>query len=138
MQHDATFGFSWEFLDEMTVWSLVVGLAIAIVGGFLFESVAFAVGCLVALAVDLGLVRIATNRGRAEVAGGRLDSIAPTVMLAGRLIAKACLLGAAVFVPKVLGFTGTIAGALTFDVTLVVAGSIVAVSRTMRHSGEGR
>jgi hypothetical protein len=59
-------------------------------------------------------------------------------MLAGRLVVKAGLLMAAIFVPQVLGFAGTVVGALTFDITLVVVGSITAASRTMRHPREGR
>ncbi len=65
-------------------------------------------------------------------------AVAPTVMLAGRLIVKAGLLVIAIFVPADLAFTGTVVGALTFDITLVVVGSIIAASRTMRHTKEGR
>jgi len=131
-------GFSWDFLDEMTVWSLVIGLVIAVGGGFLLGSVSFAVGCVVALIVDVALVRVSTHRARQELLEGRIDSVAPTVMLAGRLVVKAGLLVAAIFVPQMLGFAGTVAGALTFDLTLVVVGSIIAASRTMQHPKEGR
>ena len=104
----------------------------------LLQSAAFAVGCLVAVGVDVVLVRVATHRARRELAAGRIDSVAPTVMLAGRLIVKAGLLVLAIFIPQVLGFAGTVVGVLTFDITLVVVGSIVAASRTMRHPKEGR
>jgi hypothetical protein len=138
MENGSALGFSWDFLDEMTVWSLVIGASIAVVGGVLLGSVAFAAGCLLALGVDVALVRVSTHRARAELAEGRVDSVAPMVMLAGRLVAKALLLVLAIFVPQYLGFTGTVVGALTFDITLVVVGSITAASRTMRHSKEGR
>jgi hypothetical protein len=138
VEQGSVLGFSWEFLDEMSVWALGLGVAIAIVGGVLLESAAFAIGCLVALGVDVALVRVATHRARRELAEGRIDSVAPTVMLAGRLVVKAGLLVAAIFVPQMLGFTGTVVGVLVYDTTLIVVGSIVAASRTMRHTKEGR
>jgi len=138
VEHGSVLGFSWDFLDEMTVWSLVIGCSIALIGGVLLNSTAFAVGCLVALGIDLALVRTATHRARRELAEGRVDAVAPTVMLAGRLVVKTGLLVAAIFMPQRLGFAGTVVGALTFDLTLVVVGSIVAASRTMRQPKEGR
>ena len=138
MEQNSVLGFSWEFLDEMTVWSLVIGCVTAVVGGVILTSPTFTAGCVVALGIDIALVRAATHRGRRELAQGRIDPIAPAVMLAGRLVAKAGLLVMAILVPQALGFTGTVIGALTFDITLVVVGSIVAASRTMRHPKEGR
>ena len=139
MEQDPTvLGFSWDFIDEMSVWSLIIGVSIALIGGFLLKSVAFAVGCLVAVGVDVALVRIATRSGRRAFGEGRIDSVAPTVMLAGRLVVKAGLLVVALFVPQDLAFAGTVVGALTFDITLVVVGSIIAASRTMRRPKEGR
>ena len=138
MENDAVMGFSWDFLDEMGVWALVIGGVIAVGGGVLLQSTAFAAGCLIAVGVDVALVRTATHRARRELAAGRIDAVAPTVMLAGRLIVKAGLLVLAIFVPAALAFTGTVIGALTYDITLLVVGSIVAASRTMRHTREGR
>ncbi len=137
VEHDTVLGFSWDFLDEMSVWALVIGTAIGLVGGYITGSVSFALGCLVALGVDIALVRTATHRARRELEAGRIDSVAPTIMLAVRLVVKALLLVAAIFVPQVLGFTGTVVGALTYDITLVIVGSIVAASRTMRHPKAG-
>jgi hypothetical protein len=138
MEQHSVLGFSWDFLDEMTVWTVGFAAAIALVGGLSLHSWSFAAGCLVAAAIDVALVRSATHRARSEMAEGRIDAVAPTVMLAGRLVAKAILLTAAVFVPKVLGFSGTVAGALAFDITLVIAGSVVAATRTMHRPREGR
>lgn len=138
MQRDSILGFSWEFLDEMTVWALVLGCVVAVGGGVVMGSVTFTAGCVIALGIDVALVRTATHRGQRELADGRVDSVAPMVMLAGRLIVKAGLLVLAILVPGALGFAGTVVGALTFDITLLVVGSIVAASRTMRHPKEGR
>lgn len=138
MDRDSVLGFSWDFIDEMSLWSLVIGGSIAVIGGIALQSVPFALGCLVAVGVDIVLVRVATHRARHELAAGRIDSVAPTLMVAGRLIVKAGLLVLALLIPQVLGFAGTVVGALTFDITLVVVGSIVAASRTMRHPKEGR
>lgn len=138
MEQTSVLGFSWDFLDEMAAWSLGIGCTIAVVGGLLLGSVAFAAGCLVAVGIDVALVRMATHRARRELDEGRIDALAPTVMLAGRLVVKAGLFAVALFVPRVLGFTGTVAGALTFDITLVVVGSVIAASRVMRHPKEGR
>jgi hypothetical protein len=131
-------GFSWDFIDEIGVWSLVIGVAIALVGGYLLRSAGFAVGCLVAVGVDVALVRVATRRGRRALSEGSVDAVAPTLMLAGRLLVKTALLVIALFVPQEFVFAGTIVGALTFDVTLALVGSVLAASRTMRHSKEGR
>jgi uncharacterized membrane protein YdfJ with MMPL/SSD domain len=138
VERNAVLGFSWDFIDEVSVWSLVIGCAIAVVAGVMLESIPFAVGCLVAVGVDVALVRLSTRRARQEFAEGRIDAVAPTVMLAGRLVVKAGLLVIALFVPEDLAFAGTVVGALTFDVTLVVVGSIIAASRTMRRPKEGR
>jgi len=138
MHNESVFGFSWDFLDEMTVWALAIGVLIALVGGGVLHSFAFSLGCLLTVGADVILVRAATARARRELAAGRIDPVAPTVMLAGRLIVKAGLLVVSVFVPRIMGFVGTVAGALTFDLTLVVVGSIVAGSQMMRHPKEGR
>jgi hypothetical protein len=131
-------GFSWDFIDEIGWWSLGIGVVLAVVGGYLLGSSAFAVGCLVAVGTDVVLVRIATRRGRRALAEGSGDAVAPTLMLAGRLLVKTALLVVALFVPQDLAFAGTIVGVLTFDVTLALVGSVLAASRTMRHPKEGR
>jgi hypothetical protein len=138
VEHDSVMGFSWDFIDEIGVWSLVIGTGIALIGGYLLGSPAFAIGCLVAVGLDVALVRIATRRGRSALAEGSVDAVAPTLMLAGRLLAKTALLVIALFVPQDLAFAGTIVGALIFDVTLAFVGSALAAARTMRHSKEGR
>jgi hypothetical protein len=136
MKSQSSLGFSWDFLDEMTVWSLIIGFAIAFIGGFVLQSVAFGVGCVIAVCIDVALVRSATHRARTGLAEGRVDASAPMIMLAGRAVAKAILLVVAMFAPGLHVFSGTVFGALTFDVTLIVVGSIVAASRTMHHTGK--
>jgi len=138
VEQSSILGFSWDFLDEMTVWALVIGCTLALLGGFALKSVPFATGCLVALGIDVLIVRSTTQRARRELAQGRVDSVAPTALVAGRLLVKAGLLVLATLVPQFLGFAGTVVGVLTFDLTLVVVGSILAASRTMRHPKEGR
>jgi hypothetical protein len=138
VEQSTMLGFSWEFLDQMTVWTAGLAIAVALIGGIALGSVPFAAGCLVAAGIDVVLVRISTHRASRELADGRIDAVAPIVMLGGRLLVKAGLLVLAIFVPAVLGFAGTATGALMFDTTLVVVGSIIAAQRVMQHPKEGR
>ena len=132
------FGFEWGFLDEISWWTLGIGVAIAAAGGYLLRDLAFAIGCLVAVGIDVAIVLSASRRARKELEDGRIDAVAPIVMLAGRLVVKAGLLALALAMPRLLSFTGAVAGALTFDITLALVGSVIALSRGMRASGAGR
>jgi hypothetical protein len=138
VEQNAVMGFSWDFIDEIGVWSLAIGVAIALIGGLMLQNIAFGVGCIVAVGIDVALVRTATHRGRRALAEDRVDPVAPTIMLAGRLLVKAGLLVLALLAMRGIAFAGTVAGALTFDITLVVVGSVLAASRTMRRPKEGR
>ena len=120
----------------MTVLTVVFAAIFAVGAGLMLSSAAFAAGCLITVSLDVTLVRVATHRAHRELARGHIDDLAPTLMLGGRLLAKGVLLAASVFVPDVLGFAGTLAGAVAFDITLFVAGSIVAAARMLRHRGK--
>ena len=135
MPDEATFGFSWKFLDEMSVWALGIACAVALGGAWYTGQVSFAVGCLVAVAVDVALVRTASHQARRALEQGHIDAVAPLVMVVGRLLVKAGLLLLALSVPRVMSFAGTVAGALAYDVTLSFVGSTVAAMRVWRSSG---
>jgi hypothetical protein len=132
------FGFSWHFIDELSWWALGIALVISAVVFVPTGDTAFVVGCLVGAAVDVGMVRLASHRGRRELEAGRIDSVAPMVMVAGRLVAKLGLLLIAFTFPAFMSLAGTVVGILVFDLTLALVGSVLAASRTMRRPKEGR
>jgi hypothetical protein len=132
------FGFSWPFIDELSWWTVGIALAVSGVAFFYAGDTAFVVGCLVGVAVDVGLVRLASIRGRRELEAGRIDAVAPMIMVPGRLMAKVGLLLVAFFFPTFMSLAGTVVGVLLFDLTLAVVGSVLAASRTMRRPREGR
>jgi hypothetical protein len=130
-----TFGFSWEFLDEMSWWALGLSCVIAVGGAFVTGQLAFAVGCVVAVAIDIVLVRMVSNHARRTLESGHVDALAPLLMVVGRLLVKAGLLLTAMAVPHFMSFSGTVVGVLAYDVTLSFVGSIVAIMRVMRRGG---
>lgn len=132
------FGFQWGFLDEISWWTLGIGVVAAGVGTYLTHAPAFAIGCLLAVCVDVAMVMSASRHARREFENGRIDPVAPIVMLAGRLLVKSGLLVLAFAIPQWLSFPGTVVGALTFDITLALIGSVIALSRSMRASRAGR
>ena len=127
-----THGFEWGFLDVVSRWSLAIGVLAAGVGAYLTRDTAFAVGCLIAIVIDVGLVWIACRRGQRELELGHIDSVAPIIVLGGRFLVKAGLMTAALVIPHMMSFAGTAVGALTFDITLAFVGSILAVMRGFR------
>jgi hypothetical protein len=135
---EALYGFSWRFLDEMSWWSLGIAVAISALVTVATRNPAFATGCLIAAGVDVVMVRMASHHARREIEAGRVDAVAPAIMLAGRLVVKALLLVLSLVVPGFMSFAGTVAGVLVLDVTLAFVGGTVAVMRTMRHTREGR
>jgi len=137
MTSESAFGFSWEFIDEMSWWSLGLGAVAAVTGTLVTGDIAFAVACLLAVALDVVLVKVSSRRAREGLAEGRIDHAAAVIMLPVRLGAKALLLLLTFAVPEVLSFAGAVVGVLVFDLTLAVVGSIKAASRTMRQSKQG-
>jgi len=132
----STYGFTWEFVDEISRWSAGVAGVVAVGGALASGRAVFALSCLLAAAVDLVLVRMAVRHARSSLDAGHIDSMPALVMSAGRLVAKAALLVTALAVPSVVSFWGTVAGVLTFDMTLSFVGSIVAAVR-MGREGKG-
>ena len=135
MTTESTFGFGWEFLDEMSWWALGLAGAIAIGGTFVTRQASFAIGCVIAVAIDVALVRAASGHARRSLERGQIDAVAPLVMVVGRLLVKAGLLLLALSIPRFMSFPGTVVGALSYDVTLSLVGSIVAVVKLTRHGG---
>jgi hypothetical protein len=132
------FGFEWSFLDEIARWALGAAALVSVVGVALTRDIAFAVACLLAVGIDVALVALSVRRARSELDLGRIDAVAPIVMLAGRLLVKACLLLVALLSRESAAFIGTIAGVMVFDVTLAFGGSAIAISRGMQTPREGR
>ena len=136
MKQTAVLGFQWDFLGEVSRSALGIAAVAAIAGTLITRDAAFAVGCLVAIGIDVALVTVACHRGRSELQGGRVDAVAPSVMLVGRVVVKAGLLVLALLLPQILGFAGTVVGVLVFDVTLAFVGSALAILRVL-GPGEG-
>lgn len=126
--------FAWELLDRIADWSLRLAALVAL-GGLLFSGdSAFALGCLAGAIATEWVVRIAVRKG-AE--GGGYD-LAPTmVLVVGRLVAVTAVLGAAFLMPTVLAPIGAIVGIVTFDLTLALGGSFIAIRRGFGGAREG-
>ena len=135
MADEATFGFTWRFLDEMSWWALGIAGAVAIGGALYTRQLSFAVDCLLAIVIDVLLVRVASHRARRGLEEGRIDTAAPLVMVGGRFLVKGGLLLLAISFPHVLSFAGTVVGVLAYDVTLSFVGSVVAATRVWRNDG---
>jgi hypothetical protein len=135
MAPDDTSGFSWGFIDEMTWWALGLATTAGLFGAWLLQQPQFLIGCMIAVIVDISLVRAASHHVRQTLELGQTDSVGPLIMVVGRLLVKAALLLAAIEFPDRLSFAGTVVGALAYDVTLTFVGSIVAAMRFGRGSG---
>ena len=139
MKSGSVLGFSLRFLTEIAWWTMGVSVGAAVIGTIATRAPWFALGCLVASGVDVVLVRVASNRAEIELEQNHVDAAAPTIMLAGRILAKAVLLVTALFAVNTQAFAGAIVGALTFDITLAVVGSVIAAVRgtgSQRKAGE--
>jgi hypothetical protein len=132
MSETSTFGFSWEFLNQMSIWSLGIAAVAAVGGALVTGRIAFAVSCLVAATIDVLLVRFAVRHAQRTLYFGNVDAMPALLMTAGRLLVKAGLLVLALAAPSIMSFPGTVVGVLTFDVTLSFVGSIVAAVRMGR------
>ncbi|HEY5541109.1 MAG TPA: hypothetical protein VIL41_06620 [Coriobacteriia bacterium] len=137
MTRAQAFGFEWSFLDEVARWSLGAAVLVSAVGVVVTRDAAFAIACVVAAGIDVALVTASVRRARRELDAGRIDPVAPIVMLAGRLLVKAGLLVLALVAREPAAFTGAVAGVLVFDVTLAFGGSAIAIGRGMRRPREG-
>jgi len=132
------YDFTWAFLEEVSWWSLGIAAAISVAVWIATRQGAFALGCMLAASLDVAFVRAIATGARREIEEGRPDAGQSSMLFVARLMAKAGLLVLAVLLPQVLGFVGTIAGVLTFDLSLAVVGSLIAATRMMRGSRLGR
>jgi len=130
--------FSWDFLEEISWWSLGLSAAVSAVAWVVTSGPAFALGCMLAASLDFWFVRAVANSARTEIEAGHPGSGHSAALLFARLGSKAGLLVLSVLIPNVLGFAGTVVGVLAFDLTLAVVGSTIAAMRLMRGSRLGR
>jgi hypothetical protein len=125
---DSPTGFTWPFLEEMSSWTLGLGLAIAAVGGVIVRDPLFSAAVLAGVLADVALVRTTVHRGmKAEVA----HTIGPG--LAGlfvgvRLAIKALILLVAYFAGDTAEFWGAVIGVVLFDTVILIVGSVRAAS----------
>jgi hypothetical protein len=131
-------GFSWGFLRAMSAWTMRLASIAAVVGLIVTRDPAFALGCLVGAGADVLLVRRSSASAERALAENSVAPYSTALLLAGRVVLKAALLGVALLVPQVLDFWGTAIGVLAYDVTLAVVGSILVVKQGMRDVSEGR
>ena len=75
---------------------------------------------------------------RKEIEAGRPGNGSSSVLFGVRLLVKAGLLMLAVLFPQVFSFAGMVVGVLAFDLTLAVVGSLIAATRLIRGSRQGR
>jgi hypothetical protein len=122
--------FTWTFLDEVAWWALGIACIASVAGAAVTHRWTFPLGCLLTVGLDLALVHLSARRGGhvAEI-GGVDEGVVLGLFLGGRLALKAVLLVVALVWPWLLDFWGVAAGAVTYDITLAVVGSIVAVGR---------
>lgn len=121
--------FDWTFLDEVGRWALGVAVLASVVGTVVVRSWTFPLACMLTVAIDVALVHASAVRGGRLADDGEVDHPAVAVFFGGRLAYKALLMGAALLLPGLLDFWGVVTGALVFDTTLLVVGSILAVGR---------
>ena len=138
MQVKSTLDFSWGFLEEISWWSLGIAAAISVVASVVTGQAAFALGCMLAAAIDFAFIRAIAGSARREIEEGRPGAGRSSMLFVARLMVKGLLLGLAVLLPQVLSFAGTVVGVLAFDLTLAVVGSVLAATRLMRGSRMGR
>jgi hypothetical protein len=128
------FEFSWSFLEEISWWSVGIAGLISAISLGVTGTPTFALGCMLAVAVDVAFIRSISIRARHEIAQGNAGAGETSWLFFGRLIAKAALLVLAALQPQVVGFWGTVVGVLVFDLTLALVGSVIAATRLMRHT----
>jgi hypothetical protein len=132
------YGFSWSFLEELSWWSLGIAAAASVIATIVTREAAFAVACMLAASIDVAFVRGIAAGARKEIEAGRPGNGFSSVLFAVRLLAKAGLLVLAVLFPQVFSFAGMVVGVLAFDLTLAVVGSLIAATRLIRGSRQGR
>ena len=134
----ANLNFSWDFLEEVSWWSLGLSAAVSAIAWVVTGGPAFALGCMLAVSIDFWFVRAVANAARAEIEAGHPGTGHSAALLFARLGSKAGLLVFSALIPNVLGFAGTVVGVLAFDLTLAVVGSTIAAVRLMHDPRLGR
>ena len=130
--------FSWDFLAEISWWSLGMAAAISIVASLVTGQVTFGVACMLAASIDVAFIRAIASSARHEMEEGAPGIGQSSMLFVIRLVAKAGLLVLALVFPGLLGFAGMVVGVLCYDITLAVVGSIIAAARLMRRPRLGR
>jgi hypothetical protein len=132
---DSPIGFSWPFLEEMSNWTLGIGIAGAVIGGLVLRSPLFAAAVLAGVLADVAIVRTTVHRAmRAD----EEHTVAPSVaglFVGARLAIKAVILVVAYLAGNPQEFWGAVLGVVLFDTVLITVGSIKAAS-TMSQTKE--
>jgi hypothetical protein len=132
------YGFSWSFLEELSWWSLGIAATASVIASVVTGDAAFALACMLGASIDVAFVRGIAAGARKEIEAGRPGNGSSSVLFVARLLAKAGLLVLAVLLPQVFNFAGMVVGVLVFDLTLAVVGSLIAATRLIRGSRQGR
>jgi hypothetical protein len=119
--------FSSALLRDSIRWSIWVGLAVAVAGGFITRDWRFALACVLGAAVDIASVYWIARRTEAAGDVATATSSLSVMFVAGRVVLKAVVLVAAFALPSVLSFWGALCGVLVFDATLVCVGAVKGV-----------
>lgn len=130
MRPDPINAFSWHFLEEVARWTLGVSAA-GVVVATLLGNPAFAFAWALTVAVDVALVYVAARRGERAADPGGFDRTALVLFTGVRFAVKVGLIIFAAVFPAILSFWGTVIGALSYDVVLMVVGSVVAARQTL-------
>lgn len=125
---DSPTGFSWPFLEAMSNWTLGIGVAAAVMGGFVLRSPLFAAAVMAGVLADVAIVRTTVHRAmRAD----EEHTVAPSVaglFVGVRLAVKAVILLVAYLAANPPEFWGAVLGVVLFDTVLITVGSVKAAS----------
>lgn len=130
--------FDLSFLTQVARVALVVAVLAAAIGYAIGGDAGFGIACIVVAAADISLVFAAVWRAQRALDAELADPVPSVLMVAGRLVVKGGLLVIAALLHRDAVFWGAVTGAVSFEVTLAVAGSVMAVSRVRKHTVEGR
>jgi hypothetical protein len=121
-------GFSWPFLEEMSNWTLGVGVVAALVGGVITRDPLFVAAVLAGVLADVAIVRTTVHKGLAAEASRSISPSIAGLFVGLRLAVKALILVVAYFSGDRQLFWGAVIGVVLFDTVLLVVGSIRAAS----------
>lgn len=130
--------FSWDFLGEISWWSLGIAAATSVAATLMTGQVTFAIACMLAASIDVAFIRAIAASAHREMEEGAPGIGQSSMLFVVRLVAKAGLLVLGILIPGALGFAGMVAGVLCYDITLAVVGSVIAATRLIRGPRLGR